>query len=208
MSGSGKLNVTPRALGTIVLVLAVVAAGAGWFLVVAPKRSEASKLEASIQAKQAQVATETRAAAPATAVDAAQLHTLGKALPDEPLMPDVVDQLNHLANLAGVTLDTVTPSAPVPGTGYEAIPLSVVVDGHYFDVERFLNLVRTQVQLDNHKPSAAGRLFDVNGFQLQQTEPAPMVTATLDLRTFYYSSAAAPVITTATDTTETTTTSG
>jgi len=46
------------------------------------------------------------------------------------------------------------------------------------------------VRLDKSKLAARGRLFDVQGVQLQQTEPAPMVTATLSLDTFYYAPAA------------------
>jgi Tfp pilus assembly protein PilO len=132
--------------------------------------------------------------------------SVGKALPDVPLIPDVVDQLNALATRSGVALDTITPQAPVPGIGFEAIPLTVVVDGHYFAVEKFVQLVRQQVQLDKSELEANGRLFDVQGVQLQQTEPAPSVTATLSLRTFYYDAGAADATATTTDGTTTTST--
>ena len=198
-----KREVSPRAIAVVLLAVAVVLGAAGWFLLVSPKRSQASKLAATIATKQSQVSTEMRQAS-ATA-QPAQTESLGKALPDVPLMPDVVDQLNALANRSGVVLDTMTPQAPVPGTGFEAIPLSVVVDGRYFAVEKFLRLVREQVQLDNSNLDAHGRLFDVQGVQLQQTEPAPSVTATLSLRTFYYAAGVAPPTTeTTTDGTTTT----
>jgi hypothetical protein len=103
-----------------------------------------------------------------------------------------------------VTLDTVAPQPSVPGNGYVIVPLNIVVGGHYFGVEKFLRLVRAQVQLKKNHVSASGRLFDVQSVSLQQTEPAPMVSANLTLRTFYYSPTATQAPTT-TDTTETTT---
>jgi Tfp pilus assembly protein PilO len=200
-----KREVTPRAIAFVLLGVAVVLAAAGWFILVSPKRTEASKLAATIETKQSQVSTEMHQAA--AVAQPAGTQSVGKALPDVPLIPDVVDQLNALATRSGVALDTITPQAPVPGIGFEAIPLTVVVDGHYFAVEKFLRLVREQVQLDKSHLDANGRLFDVQGVQLQQTEPAPSVTATLSLRTFYYAAGIAPVTTdTTTDGTATTTT--
>jgi hypothetical protein len=199
-----KREVTPRAIALVLLAVAVVLAAAGWFLLVSPKRSQASKLAATIETKQSQVSTETRQASAVAQPE--QAKSLGAALPDVPLVPDVVDQLNKLATRSDVALDTITPQAPVPGTGFEAIPLTVVVDGRYFAVEKFLRLVREQVQLDNSNLEARGRLFDVQGVQLQQTEPAPSVTATISLRTFYYAAGIAPLTTeTTTDGTTTTT---
>ena len=203
-----KREITPRAIAFVLIGVAVVLGAAGWFMMVSPKRTEATKLAAAIETKQSQVSTETHQASTAAQQPAAT-QSVGKALPDVPLMPDVVDQLNTLAGTSGVALDTITPQAPVAGAGYESIPLTVVVDGRYFAVEKFLRLVRQQVQLDKTQLDANGRLFDVQGVQLQQTEPAPSVTATITLRTFYYATGITPAATdTTTDgaTTDTTTT--
>ena len=199
-----KREITPRATALVLVGVAVVLGAAGWFLLVSPKRSQASKLAATIQTKQSQVSTGTHQSS--TVAGTAPAKALGEALPDAAGMPDVVDQLNALASRSGVALDTITPQAEVPGTGFEAIPVTVVVDGRYFAIEKFLQLVRKQVQIDKSRLVAKGRLFDVQGVQLQQTEPAPSVTATLSLRTFYYEAGVAPE-TTATTTDETTTTS-
>jgi Tfp pilus assembly protein PilO len=199
-----KREITPRAIAFVLLGVAVVLGAAGWFLLVSPKRSQASKLASTIQMKQSQVSTETHQSS--TVAGSAPAATLGQALPDVPGMPDVVDQLNALATRSGVALDTITPQAAVPGTGFEAIPLTVVVDGRYFAIEKFLQLVRKEVQVDKSRLVANGRLFDVQGVQLQQTEPAPSVTATLSLRTFYYDAGAADATATTTDGTTTTST--
>jgi Tfp pilus assembly protein PilO len=200
MTGTLRLDLTARTVAVALLAVVVVAAGVGWFAVVAPKRSQASRLETTIAAKQAQLANATHAQTADESPKGVKVRNLGKALPDRLAMPQVVEQLNQLATRAGVTLDTVTPSAAVPGFGYEAVPLSIVVDGHFFAVEQFLHLVRVQVQLGKDHVRAAGRLFDVQSVSLQQTEPAPMVTATLNLRAFYYASGITPLAT-ATDTT-------
>jgi Tfp pilus assembly protein PilO len=201
---------TLRAIAVAVLAAAVVGAGGGWFLIVSPQRSKASKLETTIRDKQAAVAVAQHELSTAQN-GSARLQVLDTALPAQPAMAQVVEQLNHLATQAGVTLDTVTPSTEVPGSGYEAVPLNVVVDGRYFGVERFLHLVRTQVKLGTSRVSAHGRLFDVQSIQLEQTEPAPTVSATLGLRAFYYSTTATPTpttTTTAADATSTTTSAG
>src|SRR5581483_9226416 len=52
-----KLPVSSRGIAVIVFALAVIVAGAGWFVVVSPKRSQATKLAQSIQEKQSQLAT-------------------------------------------------------------------------------------------------------------------------------------------------------
>jgi Tfp pilus assembly protein PilO len=195
MSSGLNLNMNARTLALVLCGAAIVIGAAGWLLVVGPKRSHASKLATTVQAKQSQVASLQREQSPGRGgLSGASSKDLTTALPDIPDMPQVIDQLNALALRAGVSLDTVTPAATTAGTGYEAVPINVVVDGHYFGVEKFLHLVRLQVAMNKSKLHAHGRLFAVESVQLQQTEPAPMVTATLGLQTFYYSAAAAPPV--------------
>ncbi len=192
MTAALKLDLSPRKFAAILLATTVVLAGAAWFLAVGPKRSEASKLQATIQTKQSEIASAEQERAASTQRVSAGAGQLLTAMPTEAAMPQVLDELNALAGKAGVTLDTVTPATAVPGTGYTAIPLSVVVDGRFFPVQRFLALVRTRVETGKTRLRASGRLFDIQSVQLVQTEPAPSVTATLGLRAFYLSSQAAP----------------
>jgi Tfp pilus assembly protein PilO len=184
------MKLTSRTIAFVIFGVVAVVAVAGWFVVVSPKRSQASKLAATIQDKQTAISAAQQQQQPQQQGSGSSPQqssaSADAALPDTLGMPEVVDQLNHLAARAGVTLDGVTPQLSAPGAGYMTTPISVVVDGHYFGVEKFLHLVRTQVRLDKSTLSARGRLFDVQGVQLQQTEPAPMITATLSLDTFYY----------------------
>ncbi len=204
-----KFDLSPRIFAVALLATVVAIAGAAWFVTIAPKHSDAAKLEAAIQADQTRLAAAARVQQVPKATQkakAASVSQLEAALPDELAMPQVVDQLNGLAVQAGVTLDTVTPQAATVGIGYESVPLTVVVDGQFFGVKRFLQLMRTQVSIGKAKVHASGRLFDVQGFQLNQTEPAPTVSATINMEAFYFApTAGLPVPGASTDTTETST---
>jgi Tfp pilus assembly protein PilO len=201
-----KLDLSARAFAAALATLAVVLAGAMWFLAISPKHSKASSLSTQIQAEQAKIATATREAHQTLTAKqkSAQLKALEAALPSELGMPQIVDQLDGLARDSGVSLDGVTPGTPVVGVGYYAQPITVVVDGRYFGVKQFLHLVRTRVSIKKSDVNVKGRLYDVSSVQLQQTEPAPTVTATLSMEAFYFAPGAAPAppTTPATTTTE------
>jgi Tfp pilus assembly protein PilO len=210
VSAALKLDFSPRALAAALLAAAVVIVGAGWFVAVAPKHDRAANLQASIQADQARLDAAARAKqrAAAKAKEEKRLQAaLGNALPDDVAMPQIVDQLNALAIQAGVTLDTITPAVATAGNGYEIVPLQISVDGHFFAVEKFLQLVRNQVSFDKSKLAASGRLFDVSSMQLAQTGSDPMLTATFQMNAYYYAPGAsvAPPPSSTTDTTGTTT---
>lgn len=203
MTAALKLDLSPRLFSSVVLVLAVALAGGAWYTLVSPKHQKASTLQAAIDSDQSKIAAARHAVVPAKKDAAAEQQAVQAALPDALAMPQLVDQLNALADQAGVTLDTVTPSTSETGAGYVDVPLTVVVDGRYFSVERFLHLVRNQVSLAKEKLFASGRLFDVASMQLDQTEPAPTVTATLQMKAYYFSptaTAPAPATTTTTTT--------
>lgn len=203
MTAALKLDLSPRVFSAALLATMAVLAGAGWLLVVSPKHHKAATLSTEIANDQTSIAAAKQAVSRPTAGPAEQT-ALSAALPDALAMPQLVDQLNALADQSGVTLDSVTPAAASPGAGYIEVPLTVVVDGRYFGVEKFLHLVRNQVSLNKAKLFASGRLFDVTGIELDQTEPAPNVTATLQMGAYYFSPAStapAPATTTTDETT-------
>lgn len=209
MTAAMKLDLSTRTFAAAIIGLAIVIAGAGWFVSVGPTRAHAAKLQTTIQSKETQLAVAEREAQhPGSgATGPGRLGALQAAMPDAIAMPQVVDQLNALAARAHVVLDTVTPAPATLGTGYQAVPLTVVVDGHYFAVEQFLHLIRGQVASSKDALHATGRLFDVQGVQLDETEPVPTVTATMTVRAFSFAPQATPTATTSTGTTSTDTTS-
>jgi Pilus assembly protein, PilO len=198
-----KLDFSPRVFAATLLGLVLVVGGATWFMVISPKQDRATSLQAAIGADRTKLAAAQHTTAQQTGGQEGQQTAAQAALPDALAMPQIVDQLDALADQSNVTLDTVTPAAVETGTGYTDVPLTVVVDGNYFSVEKFLHLVRNQVTFAKDKVFASGRLFDVESMQLNGTEPAPEVTATFQMKAFYFTPGAAPPAPAPTTTTDT-----
>lgn len=103
---------------TAVAVLAILAAG--WFLLVSPKRGEASELKAStvsqeeansrlqsqIEMLQAQEADLPK--------KRAELAVIGRQIPDNPALPTLIRSLTAASRQVGVSLDSMSPAVPVP----------------------------------------------------------------------------------------------
>jgi Tfp pilus assembly protein PilO len=182
-----------KATGAIVLVVVAALAAAVWLLVVSPKRSEASDLGAQIADVQAQVsALSAQRPQASTTVSPELLKQLEVAMPDAQNMPEIVDELSALAHEAGVTVVTLSPSTEVTGDGYTTVPLSVVVQGRFFALRDFLRRLRTQTAVSASGVTAHGRLFSVESVDLQQTEPAPMVQASMTIDAYRFTGQAAP----------------
>ena len=182
---------SPRALfalgvGAVLLYSLVV-----WFLVVAPRRSEASSLGADV------VAAEIRlAAAQATAnrpqqggVTVADVFRLVKAMPASEDQPGLVLELDRLARSSGVTLGSITPQEPAVGEGGASmITVAVVVGGSYREITRFLANARKLVTVRRGKLRATGRLFSVQSVELSEssTDGFPSLDGTITLNAYVY----------------------
>ena len=164
-----------RRTSAIVLgVLILLVAAAAWLGVVSPKRSHVSQLKSDVVAAQAQLASATQVAAVANhkAAVAAAL-----AAPNEPDQPGILDQLNQLGHKTGVVVATV---APTSSTAVNVVPLSVTVDGTYFQIRNFLNKLRKQVQVGkNGRIVATGRLYDVQSLNIATGGAAGQLAATV-----------------------------
>ena len=100
---------TARDRTVIVVVLAVAAIVAGWFLVISPKRDQASSLNAQVSSQQSllesvsgQVAAG-KAAQTAFAGQYQQLAKLGEAVPPDDDVPSLIYQVQSAAQDAGVS---------------------------------------------------------------------------------------------------------
>jgi Tfp pilus assembly protein PilO len=149
---------------TVVGVLAVVAAG--WFLLVSPKRSEASAIneEAAVKlAANAQLKSQLRvlkALAKNQPEQEARLARVAAKIPDNPALPSVIRALTSAADDTSVELVSIAPTTPAPYAGAGAgaaaataasgtdaavavplqqIQLTINVVGGYFQVEQFLD---------------------------------------------------------------------
>ena len=87
---------------------------------------------------------------------------------------------------------SVAPSTPVPGTGYLAQPVTVVVQGRFTDVSRFLGDLRSLVTVQTGRLDTHGRLYSVSEVDLGQADHPgvfPVVKATVTLNAYTYNPA-------------------
>ena len=193
--------------GVAVLVVVLV----GWYGFVSPQLSKAASIDGQIGDVQSQIAsTQAYLANPGTKKYRVQLNRLEQAIPADVHMSEILRQLSWAATHAGVSITTITPSALVPSSGGQAVPISVGVQGHYFRLATFLKLLRTRVNLSGNTVRVSGRLYSVDGIQFTGGGTGPgtsgsVITATVQLVAFV--STPAPVapapVTTTTDTSTT-----
>jgi hypothetical protein len=209
---SGRLAAALAGAAVLLVVLV------GWFVLVSPQRSKAASLATNIQSTQAQVeSTQAYVDNPATKKAVHDLKRLKKVLPDDPKVSQILRQLSTAAAASGIALTTTSPGAAVASSGGEAVPVSLSVNGHYVNLERFLHLLRTQVVLKGADVKGSGRLYAVesiafsgggattsaDGTSGASSGSAPL-TASIALDAFVYATpAAVPATTTPTDTTTT-----
>jgi Tfp pilus assembly protein PilO len=214
---SARLASLPRAaqiaLVASVLLLVLLM---GYFALISPKRSDAANLKKQVAAVQSQIdanrSSGFQQALPA--VRSASVFSLTQAMPNKLDTPDVILELNTLAQESGISFDSITPQAAASATTstttvdpFAAEPIQAKFTGSYYNLLAFLQRVRNLVRVQNGKLFTAGRLFDVSSVSLTQgTNGWPQVSATLTINEFVPQSVAATTPTTATDTTSTTTT--
>jgi Tfp pilus assembly protein PilO len=118
--------VTARDRIIIVVVLVAAALGGFWFVVLAPKRSEAADLKAQIQVASQKLADAQQQAALARQAkarydtDYAQVAKLGKAVPKDDALPSLLYQLQsaaHTAKIDFMSLQAATDASQASSAG-------------------------------------------------------------------------------------------
>jgi Tfp pilus assembly protein PilO len=196
---------TKRISGRVALLIISVAGLAvlvlGWMMFVGPERSKAADLSTKVASTETQVSDAQRLLAGSTGKKSlAALHQLQVAMPDQEKISGILRQLQSIANTTQVELDTVTPLAPtvVGVAGEESVPMTVIVTGHYFGIQRFLRLLRASADLHNGRLVSNGRLFTVDSIQFTGAPKGGVINATMAVNGFIYSAAAASAATTVT----------
>jgi Tfp pilus assembly protein PilO len=210
-------SLSPRAQGALVAGGLLLVVLLGYFAVIAPKRSTAADLKKQTAAVQAQIdsnkSTAFKKALPA--VRAASIFNLTQAMPSQLDTPDVLLQLNQLAENSGITFDQIQPGAagasassqPDTTDPFAAEPIQVQFTGSFYNLLSFLQRLRNLVRVENGNLFTAGRLFDVTDVAFAEgTKGWPQVQATLNIDAFVPQAPAAATTPGATDTTSTTTT--
>jgi Pilus assembly protein, PilO len=199
---------SPRALVGLGVAAVLVYSLVVWFLLVAPKRSEAASLADDVAAAEIQLdsARATAGRPQHGGVTVADVFRLVKAMPASADQPGLVLELDRLARSSGVTLGSITPQAPVVGEGGATmIPVSVVVGGSYGKITRFLANARTLVTVRRGKLRAIGRLFSVQSVELSESnaEGFPLLDGTITLNAYVYDGPIVPPTPIVTPTAET-----
>jgi Tfp pilus assembly protein PilO len=209
-------SLSPRAQGAVVGGALLVVALLGYFVLISPKRSTAADLKKQTAAVQKQI-DQNRSSAftkALPAVRAASVFKLTQAMPSQLDTPDVILQLNQLADDSGLSFDQITPGGGTSDTGqvttdpFAAEPIQVQFTGNFYNLLAFLQRLRNLVRVENGNLFTAGRLFDVSDVSFAAgAKGFPQIQATLTVNAFVPQ---APASTTAvpgsTDTTSTTTT--
>lgn len=183
----------------ILVVAAVLIAGAGYFVVVAPQRAQTSKLAAEITNAQELLTVDEGPRATPVPFDASDLYRFAVAMPGTDDDTGILLDLVRVAGASSVNVTSVRVATRVPlALGYFALPLVVVINGKYAGITAFLARLRHDVSFDANHVKARGRLFVANEVTLANGNGtgggvggAPLM-ATLDLDAFVYA-APAPV---------------
>jgi len=194
---SAKLR-NPKILAGVALgAVAVIAAGA-WILLVGPERSKIGKLDGQISAVQTQI-NQRKAALATPKVDvhlrASDVYRLTRAMPDGADMSGIIVVLNRLAGSHKLQFESITPGPAVAQTGFNAQPLTVVIQGRFSDISGFLGELRKLVRVKKHALAATGRLFAVDSVDFSAPDSRksfPNVKATLTVDAFTFAGGVLP----------------
>ena len=184
-------DLSPRARMAFAAAAVLVWTLALWFLVVAPKRAEVTRLGDEVTAAELRLA-DARASANRPEKETAPVTDvvrLAKAMPASADQPSLVLELAVLARRAGVTLGSIAPeTATTDSSGATLVPVVVSVTGSYGQITRFLKLARRLVAVRGGRLEASGRLFSVQGIELAESATAkfPKLDATVTLNAYAY----------------------
>ena len=187
---------TPAKLA-LLAAAAAAALVAGWFVVVAPKRSETSKLQEEIVDVRSQIVLAQSAQSPprAPAIRVADLFNLSRAMPSGVDIPGVILQLSHVAKETGVSFQAITPQSPVVLGSYRQIPINLIFEGRFYDLADFLYRLRNLVAVHGGALHATGRLFTVDSIAFDQGSlQFPQVKATLTVSAYNFGDGSAPAV--------------
>ena len=211
-----KAAVIGGIVGAGLLVLAI-----GWFGLIAPENHKASALNKQTAAVQQQIADNlaqlaaSKNVAAAPKIRVADVYKLAKAMPSTTDMPDVLIQLDQVAQDAGVQLSDISPSPATadPVTGQQSFQVSLAVVGDFYTVTDLLYRLRNFVYVRHGALEASGRLFSIDNVSFAPGD-GHQLSANITLHTYVYGAApgaavapvAAAPATTDTSSTDTTTT--
>ena len=170
---------------------------AGWFLVVAPKRHDASTLKQQIADTRDQISIAQGIKTPPAPppIRDADLFKLSRAMRNTADIPGVILQLSSVAAETGVKFESITPHDPVSYGAYQQVAVDLSFEGRFYDLSDFLYRLRNLVGVHHGVLNATGRLFTVDSITFNQgTENFPQVKATLTVSAYVFGDGTAPPV--------------
>ena len=212
-------SLSTRAQIALVATMLVLVAVIGYFVLISPKHADAASLKKQTAAVQMQISQNRSAAFTQAlpAVRSASVFRLAMAMPSQLQTPDIILQLNELAQNSGISFDQIQPGAADAGVAgavstdpFAAEPIQVKFSGNFYNLLAFLQRLRNLVRVENGRLFTIGRLYDVSNVTFQEGPNGwPQIQATLVINAFVPQAPQAATTTTpgsTTDTTSTTTT--
>lgn len=185
-----KRKLDTRVLGLVVGLCILVYGAGGYFLVVSPKKSEASRLDeeiasSTVELMNARAASEKQGDTQPIAV--ADIFRLATAMPSAQDMPGILLELSRIAEETGIRFKAITPKAPAVAGDYSVVPIDVTFDGSFYSLSDFLFRLRTLVSVRRGELHAAGRLFSVESVDFSEGESGfPSLAAALTLQAYVF----------------------
>ena len=210
-----KTSVSQPVLIVLIVVGFLVAGLGGYFVLIRPQHAKAASLDKQISDTNQAIdsaRTLTLQAKKGAKIRVADIFRLTKAMPDQTDMPDILIQLNQVAEDSGITFDEITPATTaVVLSGYVAIPITVEFQGNFYELSDFLYRLRNLVDVRHGGLDASGRLFAVDSIDFAEAPPPPgfpEIRAHILLDAFVYGTGAVPTVPAPTGTTGATGASG
>ena len=185
-----KMKLDTRTLSLIAGVCVLFLGAVGYFVVVSPKKAEASRLVDEVAAANVELVA-ARAASQAEGdkqpIAVADIFRLKTAMPSSPDMPGILLELSRIAEETGIRFKSITPQSAILVGEYQTVPIDVTFDGSFYALSDFLFRLRTLVSVRRGELHAAGRLFSVESVDFAEGEAGfPMLAAMLNLQAYVY----------------------
>jgi hypothetical protein len=196
-------------------ILAVVALGGIYTVVLKPKRQEAADLQTQVAAKQQelskaqQLLTVNQQAKSSYRSAYSSVIRLGKAVPADDDVRSLVVQLDAAAKASGVDFRTINvgggsspapagasgavatplpPGATVGPAGFPVMPFSFAFSGSFFDLGSFFERLDDFVTARNKQLNVTGRLMTLDALKLEPgTTGFPQIKANVSATTYLVS---------------------
>jgi Tfp pilus assembly protein PilO len=200
------VSLTDRDRKILLTLIPLALIAAYWFLLLAPKRQEATSIQTQLTQAQSERDTAVQrvaglgAAKRSFAKDYATVIYLGKSIPTAVDMPSLMVQLDRAArgtsirflsikagtrtsatSTSGSTSSSTSTStsAGSSSNALDTIPLDFEFSGSYFDLASFFHRMKRFVRVSNDRIMVRGRLMTVNNFSFEPNQSGPGLDATV-----------------------------